>query len=458
MLRHTPFVVFLIACLLSTSLLAQDSLQRDLISPKVQQIAQKLADQGVVGHLGSPNFYKLTRTASHAELLALCEHDHPVVRFQAFWAWSLRDSLPVLPLVLAHLNDTQTVDIAIAGDTSHRLVGDLFITVVTTGKGGKSSSKLTEAQFQTLDSIVLLNAPYLEAYRTALQRIKPRPSLHQTVQAAAKNQYYPESMVALARYQNEADLPRLQTWFHITLELDSATHLMFEAIEAFPHEAFFPVVKRAIEKQLNEPHYPLNSLANATAAYQSTAALELLQRLRDKYRRKEYRSSGKLYPVLWALEKHHTPKYNGLLWLYWKDRHYPSPETLSMLAAENPKQARRLLQRDWKKLGSLERSPDWIYRNADGTSKLMVQCFLELGLKYNREKMLRHLRKRITKNNVPHAWYVTVLMVQNGDDDLLEILFDTLQTKVDEAVRARIIEALEANGDAGVKERVQELK
>ena len=153
------------------------------------------------------NFTELQMKATKDELLELLNHPNGVVRSYSFWALSYDTSANLLPIVVKHLSDTSTVTTQFGCIGSRERVGDFFIDVVTPDYVDLNLKKLTAAEYEYLDSILVYTPTVLNAKERAINRAKLTEVFYGRARELVTNDRNQSALVALAKYRREQDIP-----------------------------------------------------------------------------------------------------------------------------------------------------------------------------------------------------------------------------------------------------------
>ncbi|MFD1602666.1 hypothetical protein ACFSJW_20455 [Flavobacterium artemisiae] len=101
------------------------------------------------------NFEELEKTASKEELILLTNHQNAVVRCYSFWALAQYRNVDLFSIVKEHMNDTTTVATMFGCLLSSERTGDFYMNVVNPKYNFFNVRKLSEEEFNALDSILI---------------------------------------------------------------------------------------------------------------------------------------------------------------------------------------------------------------------------------------------------------------------------------------------------------------
>jgi hypothetical protein len=135
------------------------------IAPETNQIVEKIEKINVVmgsavGFAGIKpeqyeNFEALQEIASKRELILLTNHSNAVVRCYSFWALAHYKNVDLFSVVKEHLTDTTIVETQFGCIISSEKTVDFFINLVTPKYESSEIRKLTQEEFDKLDSILV---------------------------------------------------------------------------------------------------------------------------------------------------------------------------------------------------------------------------------------------------------------------------------------------------------------
>jgi hypothetical protein len=248
------------------------------IRPDVQKVVSRMADDNVlksagVGFEGARTaqwvrYETLRKNATSHELEVLTTHKNAVVRCYAFQALAARKEAAVFPILLQHLSDDEKVATFQGCIQDTQKAGDYFIAV----------ARLSANQQGVLDSVLLFdNAVKVDQKNQLLSALKPQGKWYNRVREIAQETHSPEAVLALARYQNKADVPLIKKLFE---NKDQGYYAAY-AVREFPHAVFYPYLTAMFEREWKEKYYDYpkwRQLYQALAKYPSGNTYKLFER------------------------------------------------------------------------------------------------------------------------------------------------------------------------------------
>ncbi|WP_153800783.1 HEAT repeat domain-containing protein [Foetidibacter luteolus] len=204
------------------------------------------------------NYEALTKKFSEKELIELCNHTNPIVRCYAFKALTEIQSPKVYNVLLQHLSDTAEFNRNYGCIGDYDRVTDNFLDEVGYDKRDSTNFRLTEAQYNQIDSILLyrdeikkrswLGSIEFRSRRYMLQRTKPLPQLYVRIKEIVEDGVY-EALPLLAQYKNLSD-----TIIFKKLLLDdefsnrgrTLKNYVRNSVRYFPSPAFYPILKEQL--------------------------------------------------------------------------------------------------------------------------------------------------------------------------------------------------------------------
>ncbi len=446
------------------SLPGQTLLDSSAISPKTNAIVKKI--EAVNTLMGSAvsysgerpeqydNFQELKENASIAELEKLTLHPNGVVRCYAFWALTYHYTVELLPIVLAHIDDSETVETLFGCIGGEQSVGDIFIEIATQEYDTEQYS-LTSAELATLDSILIyrFSDAGLYAFHRAMERIQPTEQHYARIHELAE-QGQPSAIVALAKYRKESDI----TFFLSKAESPDVVRVMNRVVLHFPHPRFFSFLKGRLAACLEQncQEYELQQIYPAIACYRNDDARKLLENGLAKVHAVNNQDDH-INAVFSAVCRYREPVYSALLWRLWVEENKITPDVFQYLFRENRDKAiaqaaislqdANKLYNDNVHLSFMEPED---FNNTYDITALMIDTLFE----YERAACLALIRDNIRTGNV---FVVPVFAEKAGElrePSLVEPLLKRLETEKNPHVFLPVAEALLAYGNDEVNGRV----
>ncbi len=256
-----------------------------IIRPKVMKLVREIAKENILNgayidlskkrNKQFKRYKRLNKISTNAELVILTDNENPVVRSYAFWALSNRPKLDLLPILQKHLYDTTKCKTHLGCFIYEETVGDLYIeTYIPEFVYGKLTPK-ADYKKEFIDSVLLNDKSIiLKTKYDLLLKIKPEPKYYSRVKEIATTENSPESILALARYQNPDDVEILKELF----KKNNFGYYSIYAIREFPDTRFYPILVRAFVDGLANKDFDYQKwriLFQALAKYPSNETLKL---------------------------------------------------------------------------------------------------------------------------------------------------------------------------------------
>ena len=284
-MRH---LVTIIALTLTQNCFGQLHFDRTKISRQTEQVVSKI--EKVNELMGSAvyyagirpaqydNFTEMQKRATQEELVELTNHPSGVVRCYAFWALTYKSSANLLPIVITHISDTESVNTQFGCIGSREKVGDFFINLVTPQYVDLKSKKLTPAEYDYLDSILVYTPNKLYAKENAISRTKLNEKFYERVRELVLKENNQSALVTLAKFKREQDIPLI---LNNKLKGERYDQLFFtyKAISEFPDNAFLPLLKKSLYEAIEKASWSTEwrELYKAIASFKNDTALQLLK-------------------------------------------------------------------------------------------------------------------------------------------------------------------------------------
>lgn len=256
------------------------------------------------------NYKELVNVFSTTEIVKLCEHSNPIVRAYAFTHLADTKYHDIYKILLDHLHDTSSL-VSINGCvTKTQSVSDIYLEQVkydyiydiALGIARWKDLYFSKNQYDVIDSILLYGHEIKERDITGalkyksreklLHRLSALPQYHNRILEIASAGVY-EVLPVLAQYKSLSDTGFLKkilssesngqkSWVNpITLQTS-----ILNAITLFPHDCFYPTLKRkivkVIENQTASNELETAALCFAIAQYPTDETKNLLIKISKK--------------------------------------------------------------------------------------------------------------------------------------------------------------------------------
>lgn len=290
------------------------------IRPEIQRLVDSLVvgkryESAFVGYAGVESklwdyYSSLGAHATAEELRLLCDHPNGVVKCYSFQALLSNGDSAAFPILLTHLRDHQKVEQQSGCIVSTTSVADKFFQLAWWHWYENPDDQPSAQQFATIDSLLIFDAdtaPGCKAQR--LRGLMPDEKYHSILRAHVRKGAFPEAGIALARFQDPADIPLIANMFSD----EASRYYACYATREFPHPDLFPHLVAVFDKEWKDRYYdyPLwRILMQALARYDVPKTMELFERSvssKDGFRR---RTLGKY--VLIAITKYPHPSFESL--------------------------------------------------------------------------------------------------------------------------------------------------
>ena len=240
-------------------LLIGQSITGQSISKKIQKIVDEIAAANVYEssaiHFSDTKttqwnrFEKLKNKATDQELIALTDHEHPVVRGYSFQALASRSHPETFAVLQKHLKDYESLSISYGYNTQNQTVGLFCISLLYSNR--IPTFKLTDQQKFMVDSVLLFDSkikrsenPYL------LTHITPNNAFYSRIKEIYKEERSSSALIAISKYKKPADTALIADWLTRKSTDDQLSGL--NAVRNFPHPAFLPYLQKIQEQEIKK--------------------------------------------------------------------------------------------------------------------------------------------------------------------------------------------------------------
>lgn len=459
--------VTIIVLIITLNCFGQSSYDRAKISKQTQRIVAKIEK---VNELMSStvysagvrppqydNFTELQKTATQSELMELTSHSNGVVRCYAFWALSLDDSVSLLPIVIDHIGDTAMVKTQFGCIGSREKVGDFFISIVTPQYVDVRSKKLTPAEYDYLDSILIYTPNNLSAKENAISRAKSDESLYKRVRELVLKENNQSALVTLAEFKREQDIPLILN-NKLNDERDNRLFFTYRAISKFPDNAFLPFLRKSLYEAISDGAWSTEwrELYRAIASFRNDTALQLLKVPFTKTKHENIRQYHIDF-IFGAVQDFYTPIYDELLWAIWENEKRINAKVFYVLYLSNPDKAFDLTKKTIKSADDIYFFNTGSYGYEDETPVNLLAIMLDTVLARDRPYAIQLINRSIRENNVHQFPTFADKALELGDTSFVSSFFERLKTEDNPHVYLKATEVLIALKDREIDRRLVEL-
>ncbi len=195
-------------------------------------------------------FRDLTNFAREDELIALTQHEKPVIRCYAFWALLEQHYEDAFELLKEHLTDNEEVIVFGDVDAHSHKVGDFYIYLMTQDKIDPFVRKLSEKEQEKLNEMLMTNSDIeLEAKRDLIMTFEEDNI--EDIRAFAQKSMDGNVIARLAKYKQDEDAELIENLFE--LQGDDPYHAL-KASRNFPHPDFLDNLLEFHQAQLKKKH------------------------------------------------------------------------------------------------------------------------------------------------------------------------------------------------------------
>jgi hypothetical protein len=271
--------------ILATSLHGQTTtkdVQIEIDSLIQAMVKENMVTGNAVGYAGEEpeqwrRYDRLRFISSSATLINLTDHSSPVIRCYSYQALVDRKSDDLFPILLNHILDTSSVTTYFGCIMDEEKVGDYFLDA-STQESGASNNILTLKQRSHIDSILLFDPRIrLEAKLHLLRQLSVSPIYYGRVREIAMQEHLPVATLALARYQNQGDIPFIKK----CLRNKDSQYFGIYGVREFPDTAFYSSLLNIFEQEWKNKYYDFPKwriLYQALAKYPTSRTLALFER------------------------------------------------------------------------------------------------------------------------------------------------------------------------------------
>ncbi|WP_157505936.1 hypothetical protein [Flavobacterium chungangense] len=439
------------------------------ISNETNLIVQKIEKENIV--MGSAvgvagikpeqyeNFEELKKNVSKEELLLLTNHSNGVVRCYSFWALALDKNANLFSIVKNHINDNTQVETQFGCIKSTEKVGDFFINLVNPKYEDSEIKKLSQAEFNQLDSLLIYKKNNLYAGYEAIENAVPTEYLYPKVRNLVIKNHNQSALVTLSKYKNPNDIELILKNKAKDEDAESGYYSTYQAIQNFPDSRFISFLEKNLYQTLDNDHFSGEwlELYKAIASYKNQKAVELLKVPFTKVQHQNIKE----YHIKFVYESILANKcklYDDLLWNIWKNEDIITLEGFQYLLSIN---GAKTLELSKKELLSA-----YQIKNIQVTPKIEQKMFSEnleetmLNFILLNDKVTGYhiIKDKITNASVADLEMYCKKITSFKDPYFNETLFKRLKTTDNAYVYLAIVETLISFKDKLINNRILETR
>jgi len=399
------------------------------------------------------HFARLRKTATQKELIALTSYPNGVVRCYAFWALSYHSSAKFFPILLAHITDTTSVRTQFGCIGGSEKVGDFFIHLVTPDYIDMDAKKLTQAEYDYLDSVLIYQPNNLYAKNNAIGRARLDETLYKRLRELVLGENNQPALILLAKFKQQQD---------IQLILDSRLHgdrynplfFTYRAISEFPDSAFLPLLTKSLHEVVGEKSYSseINELYKAIASFKNDTALQLLKWPFTHIKHENIKTSHMDF-ILGALQTFYIPAYNELLWQLWENEKKINAEVFNILYRNDSEKAFRLTKM------TLENAANFFYPNyqsydAEEVTTNILNIMLDTVITRDKPYAIVLINKNLKEADVHQFPIFAHKAFTVRDTSFIKILFGRLRIEENPHTYLKATEFLVALKDKEINRQI----
>jgi len=403
------------------------------------------------------NFAELQNRATQEELLELTNHPNGVVRCYSFWALTYKPSANLLPIVLAHIVDTASVNTQFGCIGSREKVGDFFINLVTPQYVDLNSKKLTTAEYDYLDSVLVYTPNKLYAKENAINRTKQNEKSYERVRELVLTENNQSALVTLAKFKREEDIPLILNNRSKGERYDQL-FFTYKAISEFPDNAFLPLLKKSLYEAIDKGSWSTEwrELYKAIASFKNDTALQLLKIPFTQTKHENIRQYHIDF-IFGAVQEFYTPIYDELLWTMWENDKKINSEVFNLLYPKNPEKAFNLTKK------TIQNADDFCFLNTESygedekTPVNLLDVMLDTALAKDKPYAIELINKNIREINVHQFPTFADKALKIKDTSFVTSLFDRLEHEDNAYIYLKATEVLIAFKNNDINRRIVEV-
>lgn len=403
------------------------------------------------------SFTELKNKATEDELVELTNHPNGVVRCYAFWALTYKPTAKLLPIVIAHIVDVSSVNTQFGCIGSSEKVGDFFVDLVTPKYVDFNSKKLTAAEYEYLDSVLVYTPNKLYAKENAINRARKNDTTYKRLRQLVLTENNQSALVALAKFKREQDIPLILNNREKGERYDPLLST-YNAISEFPDNAFLPLLKKCLYKAIDQGGWSAEwaELYKAIASFKNDTALQLLKVPFTQSKNEDIRQYHINF-IFWAVQKFYTPIYDELLWAMWEKDKKINAEVFNLLYPKNPEKAFGLTKK------TIQNADDFYYLNTESygedekTPVNLLDVMLDTVLAKDKLYAIELINKNIRQINVHQFPTFADKVLEIKDTSFVTSLFDRLEHEDNPHIYLKATEVLIELKNKDVNKRIVEV-
>lgn len=453
------FFLSLTLFLLSLSLMAQDSFDISKIKRKTIKIVNRIEAinevmGGAVGYSGTTpeqyyNFEKLQKVSSTQELIQLTNHPNAAVRCYSYWGLCLDEKLKnsdtVFQILKRHLNDKEEIQTQFGCLGGSEFVSDFFVNLVRPKdyEADFYVFELTKEQMKEIESLLLLQQEESFGQYSAILALEETDENYDAIKKLVFQRRKIIVLPKLAHYKKNEDTDEILKFYNDNQDKEDIDRQFYLAVQNFPHQNFFSILKEKQEIELNNVKSTdlTLELYGAIASYKNQEALKLLklplQKFNDKIVKEEY--SRILAQVAFDFS---DSIYDELLWEIWEKYQDINRDSFYYLFQKNEfrayKNAKKRFGIDTDFIGSKLKSEESEFFGFETLEEIM----LNLVLKNESELEPIIINKKILESDVHCFKIYSKYVRQNPQGSYAKSLLTRLKTEWNAHVYIDIVKTL----------------
>ena len=455
-------VIFMWSC--SQKNTTEISNETNLIVKKIEK--ENIVMGSAVGYAGIKpkqydNFEELKKQASKEELLMLINHANGVVRCYSFWALALNKNADLFAIVKDHINDDTPVETQFGCSKSTKKVGDFFINLVNPKYEDSEIKKLSQTEFNQLDSLLIYKKNNLIARYDAIENAVPTEYLYPKVRNLVIKNHNQTALVTLSKYKNPNDIELIlkNKDEDENENPESGYYANYKAIQNFPDARFIPFLEKNLYQTLDNDHYSGEwlELYTAIASYKNQKALELLK---VPFTRVQYQNI-KQYHIKFVYEAILANKcklYEDLLWQIWKNDHIITLEGFKYFLSMDGAKTLELSKKELLPHYQIKNTEVIVKREHKIFSENLEETMLNFILLNDKATGYQIIKNKITNADVNDFEMYCKKITSFKDPYFNETLFKRLKREDNPHVYLGIVETLISFKDKSINNRILEAR
>jgi hypothetical protein len=402
------------------------------------------------------NFCELQKAATKEELEKLTNHSNEVVRCYAFWALSYNNSAKLFSIVINHINDTATVKTQFGCISSRENVGDFFINIITPNYVDLNSKKLSDVQYEELDSILIYTPNLLHAKNKAISNAKLTENFYTRVRELVIKENNQSALIALAKYKRENDIPLILNSKNEN-EPNEGFYFTYLAISEFPHSSFLPLLRKSLYETLDHTHYSTewSALYGAIASYKNDTALQLLKipftEVKHQYIRQYH-----INFIFGAIQSFYSSIYDELLWKIWEKEKEINTDVFRILYQKNPQRAFELTKQTIQNNDDFDVLNTTTYNDDGNTQVSLLEIMLDTIIFQDKSIAIKLLNKGLRESNVHQFSVFADKSFKLKDSSFINSFFIRIKREDNPHIYLKATEILIAYNDKNINKQIIE--